>query len=730
MLSDKIIDKLVERLVNRIEKVNVDALKDIAKIIKELRTLSPSDTHKLIQILQYGGSYNKILDELSKITDINRNEIYEIFDEVAKSDYTFAEQFYKYRNKDYIPWNINTQLKDQVEAMARITAEEYVNLSRTLAFSKVVDGKVVYSDIGKTYQEVIDKGITAISQGKSTFDEEMKKTIKELSKSGIRTVDWENGTSRRLDTAVRMHLKSGLTNLHNETQKIIGEQINADGVEITVHSNPAPDHAEAQGRQFSNEEFEKLQSVGVALDSTGKEINLHRELKRTKSMALGFRPISEYNCYHYTFSIVLGVSKPLFNEEQLQDILDKNDKGFDFEGEHYTMYEGTQLQRQIETAIRKEKDTQIMAKTSGQDDLVQESEKKIDSLLNKYVELSKASGLPTKMERLKVDGYKQVPIKETPKSTTKEIPKIKNKTEVFVSKEENERLANIWIDYYKEQESLKFGHLRDFEKERYNKLLEQKNNGFKDETIKLDSIESCNKLLDKVNTEIRGEEIKNTDFRLVQESTVCLYNYSKSSPAILNDLKRNRATLQAEKNTSGVANTLGNRITLNNKDYSDYDKFYDMCKNNTELHLYASGEHHSWWSEVAEGNITKSTITHEFGHRLHFEITHKIKANVQQDSKVWKYYYGKYGIINKYGRDIDKKYWEIERDLIYEPIKRLQKKTGMTQKEIINKYVSMYGRSSYSEMFAETFANSVLGKSNALGDEFMNFLIELGEWEK
>ena len=41
-------------------------------------------------------------------------------------------------------------------------------------------------------------------------------------------------------------------------QKIIGEEIGADGYEISVHSNPAPDHELVQGRQFSLEEYEKL----------------------------------------------------------------------------------------------------------------------------------------------------------------------------------------------------------------------------------------------------------------------------------------------------------------------------------------------------------------------------------------------------------------------------------------------------------------------------------------
>ena len=170
MLSDKIIDKLVERLVQRIEKVNLYALKEIAKIIKELRTLRPSDTHKLIQIMQYGGDYRKIVKKLAEINKTNEEEIKEIFEEVSKKDYQFAEQFYKYRKKNYIPWEENKALREQTEAIARITANEYNNLSKTLAFSRTVNGKIEYTELSSLYQNIIDEGITSVSQGKSSFD--------------------------------------------------------------------------------------------------------------------------------------------------------------------------------------------------------------------------------------------------------------------------------------------------------------------------------------------------------------------------------------------------------------------------------------------------------------------------------------------------------------------------------------------------------------------------------
>lgn len=407
MLSDEVIDKVIERLVRRIEKVNTYTLKQIAKTIKKMSTLAPSDTRKLIEIMNYGGDYEKILKKLAKMSEMNEKEIYEIFDEVAKSDYQFARQYYKYRNKRYIPYEFNKQLKDQVQAIASITAEEYKNISRTLAFSrKGADGKVIYSEIGQTYQDVIDEGILALQQGKDTFNQQMRRIIRELSSSGIKSVDWESGTSRRLEYAVRMHLQAGVRNLHNEMQMQIANDIDADGIEISVHNNPAPDHQEAQGRQFRLEEFNKLQEDGIAKDYKNKKIDLHRHLKNGDS-ALTHRPISQYNCYHYTFSIVLGVNEPQYSTDQLQKIIDRNNKGFELDGQHYTMYEGTQLQRKLENEIRKAKDTQIMAKESGQDELVEKSEKRIDELLNKYVELSEKSGLPTKMERLRVEGYKQ-----------------------------------------------------------------------------------------------------------------------------------------------------------------------------------------------------------------------------------------------------------------------------------------------------------------------------------
>ncbi len=404
MLDERLIDLLVERLVDRIEQGNTYVLEQIGKNIKKVGTLTPSKAQQLVNVLKYGGNYDNIVKKLAKVTDLNVADIYEIFEEVAKNDYQFAKQFYDYKGVKYIPYEENFALQRQVQALARITANEYVNLSNTLAFTtRDKFGKVVYTDLSRTYQDVIDKAVLSVAQGKTTFDEEMYKSIKELASSGIKTVDYASGRAVRLDSSVRQHMKGALRNLHNETQAVFGEEFGSDGVEISVHINPAPDHAEVQGKQFSKEEFVKFQNDDDAYDYKGKFFPAVSE-----ETGHDRRSISEHNCYHYTFDIVLGVSKPNYSNEELQKIIDDNNKGFELDGKHYTNYEGTQLQRKLETEIRRQKDIQIMAKASDNKELVQESQQKITQLTKKYKQLSDISGLPTKMERMRVSGYRRV----------------------------------------------------------------------------------------------------------------------------------------------------------------------------------------------------------------------------------------------------------------------------------------------------------------------------------
>lgn len=415
MITQEQIELITEILINRVEKLNTKILKEIGKNIKKIGTLKATDVMRLSAIIKYGGSYETILEELAKTTELNRKDIEKIFREVSKKDYEFANKFYKYREIDRIPFEQNVMLQNQINSIAMSTIEEYVKQTTMLGYGLVDDdGKVIFNGIRDAFNDLVDDAILSVSQGKETYREVMYRQLKEMGSGGLRVIypttyigkdGKEHHYTRRLDSVLRTTIQDGLRTLHNENQKVFGQEFGADGYEISVHSNPAIDHEEVQGRQFSIEEYEKLNMGLEAKDYKGKTYTLDHNDDGN------IRPIGELNCYHYIFPIILGVSDPEYTDKELNQIIEDNNKGFEFDGKHYTNYEGTQLQRQLETKIREQKDAQILAKESGQDDLVRDAQKNITDLTRKYKELSQASGLPTKMQRLRVSGYKRTKTK-------------------------------------------------------------------------------------------------------------------------------------------------------------------------------------------------------------------------------------------------------------------------------------------------------------------------------
>jgi len=400
MLSEEAKENLAQIFVDRVEDINASILQQIGSVIKQIGTLTPSQAYQLQQLLKYGGSYEKIAKELARISGKNVQDIYKIFDYVASENKEFAKQFYKYRGIDFIPYKKDFALQNIVNSIANLTASTYINISNTSGIGFMfedLNGQMTFKNIRQSYDEIIDRAVISISQGKETYQQEMRRIMKDLGNNGL--VMYESGKTRRLDSAVRMNILDGIRQVSIETSRRFGAEYGADGVEISVHINPAPDHEDIQGRQFSAEEYEKLENHQEAKDTKGREYDGAEK-----------RQIGTLNCYHTEFPIVLGVSEPLYSDEELKKIRDDNNKGFEFEGKHYTNYEGTQLQRRLELELRKAKDTQILARASGDEfkDLAQESQARINRLTGKYKDLLNASGLKSQMKRASVSGYRKI----------------------------------------------------------------------------------------------------------------------------------------------------------------------------------------------------------------------------------------------------------------------------------------------------------------------------------
>ena len=398
MLSEDALERLSERLVDRVESLNTYFIKKIGKQIKTIGTITPSQLSELLQSVQYGNDINEIMNKIAEVTDMNVKDIYKIFEEVAKKNQTFSKKFYDYNKVKFIPYEENKMLQEQVMSIAKATANEYVNISKTFAYMrKNANGIKEYTSLSEVYQKITDEAILSVAQGRESYQMAMQKAMKEMTFNGLRTVDYSTGYSRRADSSVRMNIMDGIRRLNREVQEQFGKEFEADGIEVSHHKYAAPDHIDTiDGKQFSK-------NGEVIVDGVKYEdYNIIND-----SLA---RHVEELNCYHFPFQIVLGVSKPLHTKEELEADKEENEKGFEFEGNHYTMYEGTQLQRQIETKIRQYKDRQIGAKAVDDTDEVYHCQEKIRQLTDKYYDLHKVSGLPTKIDRLRVDGYRKVNI--------------------------------------------------------------------------------------------------------------------------------------------------------------------------------------------------------------------------------------------------------------------------------------------------------------------------------
>ena len=414
MLSESTLDKLILPMSQRQERINNYIVGLIADRIKLIGEINASDVAKLQEMMNVGGDMVLIEKALANATKMNVNEVKNILYEAAESMYGDAEKYYSYRGLPFIPFEENTALQNLVDAVSNETAGTFVNLSNTTGFTVWVGTEKKPLAIRDTYIRIVDEAIQAVKGNVTDYNSAIRRSIRQLINSGVRSFGYnENPESdyfgrtfvtyapdsgrhytRRLDSAVRMNVLDGVKAINQQLQDAIGEQIDADGKEISVHRFPAPDHAPVQGHVFTNEEYEKLQNEEQSKDV---DLNTFPPMERAIGM---------WNCRHFTFSIIIGVYPRNYSQEELDKILRENAKGHTYNKKHCTMYQLTQLQRQYELEIRRAKDGWIAAKRLGDDKLMEDYENKVNQTMNEYQVFNADTGLSFKYQNIYVAGYK------------------------------------------------------------------------------------------------------------------------------------------------------------------------------------------------------------------------------------------------------------------------------------------------------------------------------------
>lgn len=285
----------------------------------------------------------------------------------------------------------NPAMLEEIDAIMRQTKGEFKNLTQSMGFAvRGPDGKIAFTPIAETYQKVLDNAEMKVWSGGTSYDEAIKDAVKQLTASGLQMVDYASGWHNRVDVAVRRAIMTGASQISAQYSERIGEELGTPYFEVTAHSgardtagpHPWSSHKAWQGKVYSKNWGDKYPNI---YDVCG--LNEVDGLKGA-------------NCRHMYYPFTDGISERTYTDAELAHIDDGLD--FNFEGRHYTAYEATQKQRQIERAIRKARREVIAYRAAGYEDDAIDSEIREKRLREIYGRFSKAAKLRKQLKRAQV----------------------------------------------------------------------------------------------------------------------------------------------------------------------------------------------------------------------------------------------------------------------------------------------------------------------------------------
>nr|DAH45537.1 MAG TPA: minor capsid protein [Caudoviricetes sp.] len=358
----------------RFDAINTHYIKLMARQIKEIGKLSPSNLFRLQQMSKMQQNIDSIEYMLAQETGKTLDELDKVLELSGLSVYKDAYELYVAHNRIQVPFKQNQNMINYIRSVQSLTHNTFMNISNTTV-------------IFESYRNLVDVAIDAVSNGIDSYNNIIRKQLTDSTlQSNLRYADeglkvtYASGITRRLDSAVRMNVLEGVRQVNNGIREKTGEEFGADGVEVSAHALCARDHIDIQGKQFSKKEFELR----------------NEELRRH---------ISTCNCKHYTFPIILGISKPTYTDKELKQYKANSEKPVNINGKEMTKYQATQAQRNMETAIRKQKDKYIFADTMGDTEMAEKIKNNINQLQSQYNSISQQAGLSPKMDRTYVPGY-------------------------------------------------------------------------------------------------------------------------------------------------------------------------------------------------------------------------------------------------------------------------------------------------------------------------------------
>jgi hypothetical protein len=375
MLTPEQLQNLPQELTDLYDQLSEFILRDIARRIAKGAQITDTAEYQLYRARSLGLSTDEIAAKIAEINGSSAAEINRLIREAAAQSDEFDRKMLGVDKGAAVPLEENAQLQKLISAQIAETAGKCENLTNTMGFADHdFLGRVYYLSMTDMYRREMDSAHMKVVTGATDYMTAIRQDCNKLAASGVRTIDYESRRSDRIEVAARRAILTSVAHVTHRISEQNGEELGADGWEMSAHSGSRPSHAVYQGRQYTQEQYERI-----------------------------IKPlISEPNCRHDVFPIILGVSEPTYTEEELQNI---DQPPFTYEGRTYTAYEASQQMRKMERAMRKQKDRCIVADAAGDEEAFATASIRLNRQKYIYEDFCKAADSYTEYERTYVTGF-------------------------------------------------------------------------------------------------------------------------------------------------------------------------------------------------------------------------------------------------------------------------------------------------------------------------------------
>lgn len=383
MFTPTEIEALPSAMEQLYRSLQLNIMSDLTERLKangeEITSVADWQINRLYEL---GVSKDEIDSLIQSTLDVSDDEIDRIYDEVVKSGYARNEELYTSKGKEYIPYAENKQLQQLVKAVKNQTKSEYRNITGSLGFAvRNADNTLSFTPLADFYQRTLDNGLMQIASGAVDYNTVLKRAVKAMTDSGLRTVDYASGWSNRVDVAVRRALMTGFNQVVAKVNEDNAEQLGTEYFEVSYHRGARPTHQVWQGRVYSKKELETVCGLGTVTGLCGA------------------------NCYHSYSPFMKGIDTPIYSEEELDRMNKEENTPKEYNGRQYTAYEAQQRQRRLETAMRADRQQiELLTQGGADDDTITGAKVRYFQRQDEYVKFSKAMGLPQQWERVTVNG--------------------------------------------------------------------------------------------------------------------------------------------------------------------------------------------------------------------------------------------------------------------------------------------------------------------------------------